>query len=77
MKTPEQNLIDDLGGQGVVAEALNLRPNRVGNWRKRGIPWQWRPAVKALAEKRKVKVPADFLSPREQAEAERTEHATQ
>lgn len=31
-------VIDRLGGNSVVAAALGLTPNAVGNWRERGFP---------------------------------------
>lgn len=53
-------LLNDLGGNTAVAKALNMQPNAVANWRKRGIPWRQRPAVARLAAQMAVQLPADY-----------------
>jgi hypothetical protein len=55
-----QQLIDDLGGNSVVAKELGLSPNAVSNWRKRGIPWKMRPVLARMAAERAISLPADF-----------------
>jgi len=57
------NLIDSLGGSGVVAGELSLKTNRVSMWRDRGVPWRWRPRIAELAREKGVQIPADFLAP--------------
>lgn len=56
-------LIDQLGGYQEVARQLNLKPNRVRMWRKRGIAWEYRTTVARIAMVQRIKVPADFLEP--------------
>jgi hypothetical protein len=56
-------LIDELGGFRALAEKLDVTPNLVWNWQERGISWQWRAQVAAVAKKARVAVPADFLTP--------------
>lgn len=56
------DLVQDLGGSGVVAKALKLKQNTVSMWGTRGrIPWRYRPALARLAEQEGVTIPADFL----------------
>lgn len=64
-----QTLIHDLGGPSTVAAELggDVTPKAVSNWGKRGVPWRYRPAVKALADKLGVAVPSGFLGTREAA----------
>lgn len=57
----EQHLLDKLGGNKVVAEALSLAPNVVANWRDRGIPWRRRHIIARLAAEKQIELPADFL----------------
>jgi len=56
------HLIDDLGGNKVVADTLNTTPGAVANWRlpNRSIPWKYRPSLAKLAAERAVSLPADF-----------------
>lgn len=54
------DLIDQLGGNGAVAEALKAAPNAVANWRTRGIPWKRRHAIARLAADRGVSLPPDY-----------------
>jgi hypothetical protein len=56
-------LIEDLGGFGALAKALDLPANVVWNWQKRGISWAWRSQVAAVAKKARVATPAGFLVP--------------
>ena len=57
------SLIERLGGAAQVAKELGLKPNVVGNWTERGVAWKWRPALAALADRRGIPVPDDFLMP--------------
>jgi len=54
------HLIDALG-IAEIAKATGQKPNTIGNWRKRGIAWKWRPAVASLAARKDIAVPPDFL----------------
>ncbi len=56
-------LIDRLGGSKAVAEALKQKQSTISMWRVRGVPWRFRPAVVALAKRRGVSVPRNFLDP--------------
>jgi hypothetical protein len=56
-------LIQSLGGYIELSKTLDLPPNLVWNWQERGISWQWRAQVAAVAKKARVAVPADFLTP--------------
>jgi uncharacterized protein YjcR len=55
-----EKLIDELGGNKVLADEFGLTPNAISNWRKRDIPWKMRPAVAQMAAKQGVTLPADF-----------------
>ena len=56
------DLIDALGGPSSVAADLGgMLPQRVANWKTRGIPWRIRPRLAKLAEQRGIKVPDGFL----------------
>lgn len=54
-------LIDALGGNRAVADALGVAPNVVANWRNRNIPWQRRHQIARLAETKGIDLPRDFL----------------
>lgn len=59
-----RNLIEQLGGVEAVATALGQRRNVVWNWCDRdAVPWRWRPAIAAMAKKKRVSVPDTFLIP--------------
>ena len=53
-------LIDQLGGNRVLAEKLQVTPNAVSNWRERGIPWRLRPAIARMATESGVSLPEGF-----------------
>ena len=59
------SLIEKLGNTGKVAAALGVNDSTVSMWKKRGIPWRYRPAVASLALQCGVVVPADFFEPRD------------
>lgn len=59
-----RDLIHELGGVTLIAKTLGVRTNVVSNWLIRGIPWKYRPAVAAIAKKKGIKIPADFLESR-------------
>lgn len=56
-------LIDDLT-PAFLRRRLNVSPQRVHNWKTRGISYEFRAAVAALAEEKGFTVPNDFLAPR-------------
>lgn len=56
------DIIDALGGPKKVADELGgLLPQRVANWKTRGIPWRMRHRLARLAERRGIKLPKGFL----------------
>jgi len=58
----DRDLIVALGDTAALAEALSVSPTSVSNWKGRGIPWPMRPVVKDLARRKRIKLPADFLT---------------
>lgn len=60
----DATLVNALGGPAIVAGTLGVDKRIVSNWKPRGIPANYRPKVKELAESKGVKVPKDFLAPR-------------
>jgi DNA-binding transcriptional regulator YdaS (Cro superfamily) len=60
-----KELIKELGGAKVVADALNISPGSVANWclADRSIPWRWRFALADVAKARGVVLPHGFLAP--------------
>lgn len=59
-----EQAIDDLGGAVRVAEALGLSRTRVANWRARGIPWEYRPAIADLLREARKPVPPELIPPK-------------
>jgi hypothetical protein len=57
----DAKIIEALGDTGVVAKALQLSDSRVSNWKSRGIAWRYRPAIAALAKRKRVALPDGFL----------------
>jgi len=55
--------IELLGNTGKVAAALGQNETTVSNWKKRVVPWRWRPAVAVLAKDAEVELPDGFLDP--------------
>ncbi|NQX93444.1 MAG: helix-turn-helix domain-containing protein [Erythrobacter sp.] len=55
-----EQLIDELGGNTVLAKELNCTPNAVSNWRTRGIPWKLRPVIARMAAEKALKLPDGF-----------------
>ena len=53
-------LIDALGGPTAVGHLLGVKQNRVSNWKGRGVPWRWRPALAARAAELGVDLPEGF-----------------
>lgn len=49
--------IDRLGGNSVVAKALGVTPNAVGNWRVVGFPARRFPALSELLKAKGLSVP--------------------
>lgn len=68
--TPSE-LIDELGGTGVVANLLGVRDNTVSTWRERGFPaWACDRMRQAAAGAGKVTDPALFeIKPRARSAA--------
>lgn len=59
----DAEIIEALGDTGAVAAELQLSSTRVSNWKTRGIAWPYRAAIAQLAQRRKIKLPNDFLAP--------------
>ena len=57
----DYQIVEALGGAIKVAQALGINTEIVRKFKARGIAWKYRPAVLALARRRKVRVPSDFL----------------
>ena len=57
----DHEVVEALGGYRAVACALDLKPEIVLHFTKRAIPWRYRHRVKALAKRKRVALPADFL----------------
>ena len=51
MKNIEQHaaIIAELGGSKSLSEELGQSRQNINNWKKRGIPWRWRPRIADLA----------------------------
>lgn len=62
-----RELIEELGGTRAVSERLGLKLNRVSNWKRRGVPWPYRPTLAEWARRKGKKVPAGFLDAPEAA----------
>lgn len=61
---PHAKIIEALGGVTKVATEIGAKQRSlVSNWLLRGISFQYRPTIAALAKRRRVKLPADFLTP--------------
>lgn len=58
-------LAERLGNFARLAEALNVSPQTIHNWRmKRGIAWRYRGKVLDLANEHHKRLPKDFLHER-------------
>ena len=55
------SFIAALGGSTKLARTLNLETKVVDNWRRRGIPWKWRPRCHVVAKDALVDPPRSFL----------------
>lgn len=61
------NLIDALGGPTTVAEIISEKyghdysPQMVSNWKRRGIPFAFRPHLAEIARRAGAAVPDGFL----------------
>jgi hypothetical protein len=56
-------IIEALGGNRTVAALLGVEPGTVSVWRKRGIPWRYRPAVHSTLRRKRLPVPEGFMVP--------------
>lgn len=55
------DLIKALGGYRAVARLLGITDANALHFERRVIPWKYRPKLKAAAQRRKIKLPPDFL----------------
>ncbi len=60
----DTEIVKALGGYETIAEALGLTKENAAHLEKRPTPWKHRPAIKALARKKRVSVPSDYLEVR-------------
>lgn len=58
----DAEIIVALGDTGAVAKELGLSDSRVSNWKTRGIPWRYRGTVSALAKRRRIAIPDNFMA---------------
>lgn len=65
----DKEVIVALDGPAALAAELEYSEHAVAKWMNadRGIPWKDRPKVYALAKKRRVTLPQDFLQERRPA----------
>jgi hypothetical protein len=56
------NLIDSLGGNKLLCRELGQKQSTISNWRRRGVPWRWRPTVARLAKEKRIQLPNDFFN---------------
>jgi hypothetical protein len=65
-KTPtDKEIIGEIGTAALVEAGFT--EDSIKKWRKRGIPWYARVKVAAVASRRRVWLPADFLQERRAA----------
>lgn len=55
------DIIKALGGFKVVAPLLGVTDENARHMESRVIPWRYRRKVEAIAKRKKVKLPSDFL----------------
>ena len=58
----DAEIINALGGCASLGREFGRNTKSVHNWKSRGIPWRWRAPVVALAKRKGVKLPGDFLT---------------
>ena len=63
------DVIDGLGGNRPVAEALGLRENTVSTWRVRGLPAWVRGDLRTMAEAAGISFDESIFGPRRHAAA--------
>ncbi len=57
----DSEVIKALGGYQAVAAALGISKENALHFERRAIPWKFRLKVKSLAQRKRVKLPPDFL----------------
>lgn len=57
----DAEIIEALGGHSAVARAIDVKTKIALHFATRGIPFKYRPKVKALARKKRLTLPPDFL----------------
>lgn len=60
----DSEIIKAVGGYKIVAPALGISAENAAHLEKRQTPWKYRPAIKALARRKKVELPSDYLEVR-------------
>jgi len=64
-KPTDKEILREIGVKALVSAGIS--EDRVKQWRKRGIPWRERVKVAALASRKRVWIPPDFLQERRAA----------
>ena len=60
----DTDVIKALGGYRIVADALKITDENAAHLEKRQTPWKHRPSIKALARRKRVALPKDYLEVR-------------
>ncbi len=55
-----KEIIERLGRTSEIAQRFGVSSQVVSMWKRQGIPWKYRPAIKDMAD---FNLPKDFLSP--------------
>lgn len=62
-----KQIIARLGGRTAVAAMCGVNVEAVRKWELRGVPWRYRATVAAICRRRRIALPAQFLSPEVEA----------
>lgn len=65
----DKDIIIALGDTRWLAEKIGAPVTTVSNWKERGIPWHWRGEIKQIAQRKRVSLPAEFLTRRQLAKS--------
>lgn len=60
----DTEIIKALGGYEIIADALKLSKENAAHLEKRPTPWKHRAAIKSLARRKRISVPADYMEVR-------------
>lgn len=59
----DAELIEALGDTAKVAAAFEIHPNRVSDWKKRGIPADYKAGFGELADAQGIRLPRAWFGP--------------